>query len=192
MSRSFFFERLRINVEIFCESVGDMINGAGDGIKRPLFFLVGIALIMTLRSARRGVQSMKQGGLTPPDSRYRAAAYSSYKPYSPSNTAGGMSGSPPGASSGQYSSTSSYSSGSYGSGSGSLSGSSSKPIADLVDQHGAAAKVVDAATFKDYGGIKDFSGQVETLQAFEGARVVEKVLQGPGMHQENPVSGLFW
>ena len=55
-----------------------------------------------------------------------------------------------------------------------------RATADLVNQFGNEVRVVDAAIFKDYGGVLGFYGQVETLSAVEGSGVVEKVLQSPG------------
>ena len=181
MSRSFFWERLRINAEIACESFGDFLSGPGSGLKKPLFFLVGTALIMTLRSARSGIQSVKRGGYASNSRfpKYKAAA-SAYKPYtgttSRSATGYNAAGSRP---LGQ----SSYSpmGKSYGSG-------FTKSLAELADAH-PAARVVDASAFRDYGGIDAFSGQVETLQAYEGAGVVEKVLQSPGNNKVLVVDG---
>jgi regulator of ribonuclease activity A len=59
----------------------------------------------------------------------------------------------------------------------------------LIDRHGTALRVLDAHQFKDYGGVHEFYGQVETLQAFEGAGVVEKVLQSPGQNKVLVVDG---
>jgi hypothetical protein len=44
------------------------VGSFGGALRKPLMLLAGIALIMTLRSARRGVQTMKNGGLTSGDS----------------------------------------------------------------------------------------------------------------------------
>lgn len=63
--------------------------------------LAGIALIMTLRSARRGVQTMKRGGLTAGDSWFGSSKANAYgaSPYNRSPYQGGSSSSPyPGAS----------------------------------------------------------------------------------------------
>lgn len=63
--------------------------------------LAGIALIMTLRSARRGVQTMKRGGLTSGDSWYGPSKANAYgaSAYNRSPYPGGSSSSPyPGAS----------------------------------------------------------------------------------------------
>ena len=64
-----------------------------------------------------------------------------------------------------------------------------RPISDLIDRHGPGVRVMDARLFRDYGGVHEFYGQVETLQAFEGAGVVEKVLQGPGYNKVLVVDG---
>ena len=82
-NRSFAMERMRINIEIFCENIGDFLGSSASGLKRPLTFLFFMALIMTLRSARKGVQKMKRGGLT---SGARDATYKArYTKYSVAN-----------------------------------------------------------------------------------------------------------
>jgi len=259
MSRSFALERIRINVEIACEQMGDFLGSSFGALKKPLTMLAGLALIMTLRSARRGVQSMK--GLTAGghDATYKASAYNSntkgtmYNPRTGSYGASSMRTNPPlrsslsssnGASTGGYGSSgygssttgssgsfSSTSTGGYGSTGGagggasqynaggsyntggaggggyggntasSLSSSSSsmyggqqqqppRALADLLDRHGASLlRVMDAHLFKDYGGVHEFYGMVETLQAYEGAGVVEKVLQSPGQGKVLIVDG---
>jgi regulator of ribonuclease activity A len=48
---------------------------------------------------------------------------------------------------------------------------------------------MDAHAFKDYGGVHEFYGIVETLQAYDGAGVVEKVLQAPGHNKVLVVDG---
>ena len=64
-----------------------------------------------------------------------------------------------------------------------------RPLSDLIDRHGPGVRVIDARLFRDYGGVHEFYGQVETLQAFEGAGVVEKVLQSPGYNKVLVVDG---
>lgn len=82
----------------------------GGALRKPLMVLAGIALIMTLRSARRGVQTMKNGGLTSGDSWFGS-------PRSPYGASGSNS---------NYQNPYSAGSGSYGSGS---SSSTSRTIA---------------------------------------------------------------
>jgi len=64
-----------------------------------------------------------------------------------------------------------------------------RATADLVNQFGNEVRVVDAAIFKDYGGVLGFYGQVETLSAVEGSGVVEKVLQSPGTNKVLVIEG---
>jgi len=166
--------------------------------------LAGLAMIMTLRSARRGVQRMKNGGLIAGshDPRYRpqtggynngnrngrssfgnpfgSGGGSTTSPYTGSSTSSSYgSGSSTSSSSPYKSSTSPYSN--TGSTTGTLSnGQSPRPLADLIDKHGSSViRVLDAHKFQDFGGTHEFYGQVETLTAVEGAGVVEKVLQSP-------------
>jgi regulator of ribonuclease activity A len=253
MSRSLFLERIRINIEICCESIGDYLASSFGGLKKPLIGLAWLALVMTIRSARKGVLKMKRGGLTA--GRYE----SSYKSFANSNSAGGSNsywnqngvgstgtyggsygsqnagyGSQnsatgtygaqnsasgayasnlPGRSFGSassnnlgasstaygqtaytnpsqnsYGATSSY--GNSAGGTGSLaSDQAQRSLSDLIDKHGQSIRVMDSRLFKDYGGVHDFYGQVETLQAYEGAGVVEKVLQSPGYNKVLVVDG---
>lgn len=271
MSRSLYLERIRINIEICCETIGDFLASSLGGLKRPLMMLVGLALVMTLRSARKGVQRMKLGGLTAGrhEATYKAhnanSAFGSrtstmttastglkgslYQPSTSTSTNanpgaygtastgtgvygstsgstyggsfGGASGSTYGGATGtafgstgatgyNNPSASTYGTSSYGSstsvgaygnsnngitsGGSSISGSmtSDQPprsLSDLIDRHGASVRVMDSRQFHDYGGVHEFYGQVETLQAYEGAGVVEKVLQGPGYNKVLVVDG---
>jgi regulator of ribonuclease activity A len=240
MSRSLFLERVRINIEIFCETIGDFLSSTCGGLKRPLMWLAGLALVMTLRSARKGVQRMKSGGLTAgrheatykaytASTRAAATATSGMRGTSPygtssttalsgygaSNTGTGAYGSASGTTYGStsgvtygntgstYGGSTSTTQGTYGSNSAGAYGSNingvargtmssdqmPRPLSDLIDRHGPSLRVMDARLFHDYGGVHEFYGQVETLQAFEGAGVVEKVLQGPGYNKVLVVDG---
>jgi regulator of ribonuclease activity A len=211
------------------------------GLKRPLLWLAGLAIVMTLRSARKGVQRMKSGGLTA--GRYEAT----YKAYAAGNRAtgtalSGVRGSSPYGTSTTATTygygTPNTATGAYGSASGTTFGSTStyggststtqgtvgynnqmtntygsnsagaygsningvtrgtmasdqmpRSLSDLIDRHGPGVRVMDSRLFHDYGGVHEFYGQVETLQAFEGAGVVEKVLQGPGYNKVLVVDG---
>jgi len=171
---------------------------------------------MTLRAARKGVQSMKSGGLTAGahDPRYRTASLSSNRPgysststnvYPRTGTGASLSQLPNnrfGAAGSTYSTSTrgTYSTlgtpqttvgtaASFSSTSTSLASSLSQAVADIVDQHGTAVRVMDSKGFRDFGGINAFHGQVETLQAYEGAGVVEKVLQSPGTGKVLVVDG---
>jgi regulator of ribonuclease activity A len=267
MSRSLVLERIRINIEIFCESIGDFLASSFGGLKKPIIGLAWLALVMTIRSARKGVLKMKRGGLTAGryESSYKsfasagsaggsnsywnqnaagstgtyggsygshnaaAGAYGSQNSvagtYGTQNSAAGTYGTQnsaagayasnlpgrsytsassnnlPGTAGTTYGQTaynnpSQHTSGatsSYGNSagaSGSLSSDQAqRSLSDLIDKHGQSIRVMDSRLFKDYGGIHDFYGQVETLQAFEGAGVVEKVLQSPGYNKVLVVDG---
>ena len=254
-------ERIRINIEIFCESMGDFLGSSLGGLKKPLQMLAGLALVMTLRSARTGVQKMKNGGLTAgghdatfkayqggtvgrgptrttgygsgptslmkpntpglkgtqptptygaqptPTNTYGATTSGGYGATStygstgtsgynnPSTSSYGASSAYGGSTSGGAYGSTSASGGAYGSTSGSMasggmaSGQAQRAVADLIDRHGGAVRVMNSHLFKDYGGVHEFYGQVETLQAFDGAGVVEKVLQVPGHNKVLVVDG---
>eukprot|EP00555_Chaetoceros_dichaeta_P008722 CAMPEP_0198267362 /NCGR_PEP_ID=MMETSP1447-20131203/32693_1 /TAXON_ID=420782 /ORGANISM="Chaetoceros dichaeta, Strain CCMP1751" /LENGTH=101 /DNA_ID=CAMNT_0043957917 /DNA_START=17 /DNA_END=319 /DNA_ORIENTATION=- len=72
-SRSF-SERVKIQVEIICESCMDSIGHYSDTARKPLFLLVGIVLLLTLRSARKGVSMTRGFGFNP----FGKKAYSPY------------------------------------------------------------------------------------------------------------------
>ena len=52
-------ERIKIQLEIFCENTSDCISSLSSNYKRPILFLVSCALLLTLRSARRGIKGVK-------------------------------------------------------------------------------------------------------------------------------------
>lgn len=51
--------------------------------------------------------------------------------------------------------------------------------ADLCDQHAAYVQVV-APIFKDYGSVRDFSGQIVTVKVHEDNALVRSILQARG------------
>lgn len=51
--------------------------------------------------------------------------------------------------------------------------------ADLYDEHGEKLRVL-APIFRDYGGVKVFSGPVRTLKVFEDNSLVRSALEQPG------------
>ena len=59
-------------------------------------------------------------------------------------------------------------------------GQGARATADLVDANGAAVSIMETGLLKDYGGVGAFTGQIETIQAFEAAGLVEQVLNTPG------------
>ena len=52
--------------------------------------------------------------------------------------------------------------------------------ADLCDAHPAKVKVVHPAGWKDFGGVKAFSGKIHTVKCFEDNSYVRKVLETNG------------
>jgi hypothetical protein len=174
MSRSFALERVRIQIEICLETIGDFLLNTGDKLRKPLIVLAGIALVMTLRSARKGVRTMKPG-LTSgahDSTEYRPSAslWGSSSGLGSSLGSGLYGGASSGSSSGGgYAGYGSSSSSSYGGSNGlgttnggNLRASSTGPTratAELVDIHGSSARVMDAASFHDYGGITEFYGR---------------------------------
>lgn len=194
-------ERIRIQSEIMCETIGDLISASTGAIRKPLILLVGVALVMTFRSARRGVNQMKTIGYTSNGMGMGTFGQKASSSYGTGNSgyATGTTGGTYGGSStvgygrsaavsptGGYGSATSTDStlGGYGSSSslpgvGSIRGASTG-TADLSDTHGASLQVLENSMFKDYGGTESFGGQVETLQAFDGCGVVSKVLESPG------------
>ena len=53
------------------------------------------------------------------------------------------------------------------------------PTADICDAYPESVQVADQA-FHNYGGIRTFSGQVETVRCFEDNTLVRQVLAQPG------------
>jgi regulator of ribonuclease activity A len=51
--------------------------------------------------------------------------------------------------------------------------------ADLCDELGDAARVAEPV-FRDFGGVRAFSGEVETLEVFEDNALVRATLETPG------------
>eukprot|EP00521_Asterionellopsis_glacialis_P011770 CAMPEP_0195289920 /NCGR_PEP_ID=MMETSP0707-20130614/5994_1 /TAXON_ID=33640 /ORGANISM="Asterionellopsis glacialis, Strain CCMP134" /LENGTH=519 /DNA_ID=CAMNT_0040349979 /DNA_START=178 /DNA_END=1737 /DNA_ORIENTATION=+ len=213
-NRSMLWERIRIQIEIACETVTDLLGGSGGICRKPLVLFAGIALFMTMRSAKRGIGKMKRAGYTSTGMGYgtygSTGGYGSGGAggYGTSRTGGlgGSSLSGLGGTTGGYGqsalgrsttggtygtssslggSTTGYGASSYGTGTGAASAAgglrgSTTGTARLADTHGQNLRVLENDMFKDYGQIQSFGGQVETLQAYEGAGVVEKVLQSPG------------
>jgi regulator of ribonuclease activity A len=60
--------------------------------------------------------------------------------------------------------------------------------ADLCDEMGDAARVAEPV-FRDYGGVRAFSGEVETLRVFEDNALVRPTLQMPGRGRVLVVDG---
>mmetsp|Transcript_7649 Transcript_7649/g.10899 ORF Transcript_7649/g.10899 Transcript_7649/m.10899 type:complete len:501 (+) Transcript_7649:213-1715(+) len=222
-SRSMLWERIRIQVEIACETISDMLGGSGGIFRKPLVLLAGLALFMTMRSAKRGVSKMKRAGYTSTGMGYGTYGSSSKSMhaggYGTGSTRGGLGGfgssslsglggttggygrstlggsttghaGSLGATGGLGGSTSAFGAGSYGAGAmtGELRGSTTG-TASLADQHGPSLRVLENDMFKSYGQISSFGGQIETLQAYDGAGVVEKVLQSPGTGKVLVVDG---
>jgi len=64
-----------------------------------------------------------------------------------------------------------------------LQSSSSPATADLCDDHVTSPtrlSVMGSGDFRDYGGVKSFHGQIETVRCFESNPLVRKTLQEPG------------
>jgi regulator of ribonuclease activity A len=60
--------------------------------------------------------------------------------------------------------------------------------ADLCDQFGEAVRVAEPV-FRDFGGVRSFSGEVETLQVFEDNALVRAALETPGRGRVLVVDG---
>eukprot|EP00584_Thalassiosira_punctigera_P015775 CAMPEP_0172555196 /NCGR_PEP_ID=MMETSP1067-20121228/58292_1 /TAXON_ID=265564 ORGANISM="Thalassiosira punctigera, Strain Tpunct2005C2" /NCGR_SAMPLE_ID=MMETSP1067 /ASSEMBLY_ACC=CAM_ASM_000444 /LENGTH=80 /DNA_ID=CAMNT_0013343709 /DNA_START=408 /DNA_END=646 /DNA_ORIENTATION=- len=56
-------ERIRIQFEIFCENTADCLSSLSQDYKKPVLILSGIAVLLTLRSSRRGIRTAKMGGI---------------------------------------------------------------------------------------------------------------------------------
>lgn len=201
MGRSFFWERLRINIEICCESISDLLAGSAGCLKKPLLFLAAVAIVMTLRSARKSVQSMKAGGLTAGshDPTYKAlnsmfssstggssATSSLYgggsSPKTTSSTSSMFRSSP----SSTTTSTTTTAAMTTSVGPGMMSSSQPRmALSALDDQFSSRLRIMSDTQweFKDYGGVRNFYGRVQTLKAGDGYLVVEKVLQEAGQNR---------
>lgn len=53
------------------------------------------------------------------------------------------------------------------------------PTADICDAYPESVQVADQP-FRDYGGVRTFSGQVETVRCFEDNSLVRRALEQPG------------
>ena len=51
--------------------------------------------------------------------------------------------------------------------------------ADLCDELGHAARVAEPV-FRDFGGVRSFSGEVETIEVYEDNALVRATLETPG------------
>ncbi len=60
--------------------------------------------------------------------------------------------------------------------------------ADLSDELGDAARVAEPV-FRDFGGVRAFSGEIETLRVFEDNALVRKALETPGRGRVLVVDG---
>lgn len=60
--------------------------------------------------------------------------------------------------------------------------------ADLCDEQGDAVRVAEPV-FRDYGGVRSFSGEVETLRVFEDNALVRAVLEDAGRGRVLVVDG---
>ena len=70
--------------------------------------------------------------------------------------------------------------------------SSSPATADLCDDHVSSPtrlSVMGSGDFRDYGGVKSFHGQIETVRCFESNPMVRKTLQEPGQGRVLVVDG---
>mmetsp|Transcript_25798 Transcript_25798/g.53886 ORF Transcript_25798/g.53886 Transcript_25798/m.53886 type:complete len:400 (+) Transcript_25798:287-1486(+) len=258
-------ERIRIQVEIFCENLADCVSSLSHNYKRPLLIVSGIAVLLTVRASRRGIKTAKMGGY----GGYGGGAYGSYgapkkkgllskvfgkKGAAATTTgygatgstsmyggagstygtvAGGMSsGYGTGAAGGGsayspglrgtasamggttgYGTTSTLGGGATSTYGSSLGGASSmntmsrpgttlgggggvagglggaataggKSTANLADAQPQAVVALDASVhFYDYGGASGFSGQIETVQAFDAPNFVSQVLNQPGQNK---------
>src|SRR5512134_921401 len=59
---------------------------------------------------------------------------------------------------------------------------------DLCDAHGDAVRVAEPV-FRDFGGARRFSGEVETLRVFEDNALVRSALETPGQGRVLVVDG---
>lgn len=184
-------ERVRINIEIFIENVGDYLSDRGITFRKGMLGLFAMAILMTLRSSRQNVKKVKDIGFATSvqyKSATAAGAASSLSGYRPQTGYSALRAAPlaGGAATSNLrgttgigdSSTGTFNSlaGGYGTLGRSLSTFST---AELLDSHGDTVRILPG-DFRDFGGSADFFGQVDTLQTFEGCGVVEKVLQSPG------------
>ncbi|MGR8919734.1 MAG: ribonuclease E activity regulator RraA [Gammaproteobacteria bacterium] len=62
------------------------------------------------------------------------------------------------------------------------------PTADLYDEHGEALRVM-APLFRDYGGVKAFSGPASTVKVYEDNSLVRAALEEPGAGRVLVVDG---
>lgn len=60
---------------------------------------------------------------------------------------------------------------------------------DLCDNHPDKVRVAEPLTFKDYGGAKQFHGQIETVKCFEDNSLVRKALEQNGLGKVLVVDG---
>jgi len=60
-----FYERTKIQFEIYWETCVDTMSHQFENVRRPLFIFIGIAALLTIRSARRGVSLTKTFGYSP-------------------------------------------------------------------------------------------------------------------------------
>jgi hypothetical protein len=184
-------ERIRINVEIMAENVGDYLNDRGITFRKGMMGIFALAVLMTLRSSRQNVKKVKDIGYAS-SVQYKSTASASaasslgaFRPqtgYSalrqpplngvPNNNLRGT---------GAIGDSGAGAFNTFAGGYGALGRSlSTFSTAELLDSHGDTVRVLPG-DFRDFGGSADFYGQVDTLQTFEGCGVVEKVLQSPGM-----------
>jgi len=193
-------ERIRIQFEIIGENIADCLSSISHNYKKPVLLLCGIGVLLTVRSARRGVRSAKIGGYGSYSSDDDSTSYGTYG--SSTSTYGGSS-----LGTGGYGGTNSlYSSSSLGGsttmggaamGAGSYRspiggagvamgggmGVSGKSTGSLADSHGNQIMTLDPSIhFYDYGSSSSFSGIIETIQAYDSPTYVSQVLNQPNGH----------
>lgn len=251
-------ERIRIQLEIFCENCTDCFSNLSQNYKRPVLILSGIAVLLTMRSSRRGIKSAKMGGIMgggsgygaygakkrgflskfrkskPSYGGYGAGAYGAGGTGSSMYGAGGASGYGSAAGGGLSGGLSSYgaaggtlggaagstygaglrgtntmggAAGGYGSslggaGASNFGGASAMTMGGMSAAAGGKSTVTLAVSnptstvsldpslhFYDYGGSTSFSGQIETVQAYDSPNFVSQVLNQPGQNKVLVIDG---
>ncbi|EED93558.1 predicted protein [Thalassiosira pseudonana CCMP1335] len=212
-------ERIKIQLEIFCENTSDCISSLSSNYKRPILFLVSCALLLTLRSARRGIKGVSSGLYGSGSSLFGSGGTGSslygggggsgsslYGGGSSTYSSGGLMGSSSssmyggglrgGTSIGMGGST--YGAGStYGGAASSSMGSyvssslgGGKTTAILADSNPTSIVTLDPSIrLYDYGGSTDFYGQIEIVQAFDAPSFVSQIISQPGQSKVLIIDG---
>ena len=198
MSRNL-LERARIRCEIIIEHIVDSIGSNGDRMRKPIVCLVAVALFMTLRAGKRGTRGANGAFLaayspygTGRTSQSAAQVYpggSSYggaQPFRPASSIYGQQNRQLPATGGIYpqqQAAGGYPQQQLSYSTTPMAAGGLSAVSGLVDMHGASLNILQPGMLRDFGGVTDFQGQVETLQGIDSAGVVEQVLSQPGQNK---------